>query len=245
MIQGIIYKYTSPVGKEYIGQTTNEAVRRNCWFNSKRYAGKLINKARRKYGANNFKYEVLYKQSYCTQRYANYDLNRREIYYIGLFNTYTNGYNMTIGGDTTLGLEMSLEAKAKLSELAKLRTGDKNPFYGKTHSKEVRIKLSNLAKKRTGVNNPFYGVKPSQKTIEIIRKANSKPVMQFTLDGEYIRTFRSAKEASNVTKLSYSGIKRCASGKFKQSCGFYWKYCSSTTIPKGSTLKRVEINSAA
>nr|DAW71716.1 MAG TPA: intron associated endonuclease [Crassvirales sp.] len=39
MIIGIIYKYTSPSGKSYIGQTTNEEYRRRMWFGTGRYTG--------------------------------------------------------------------------------------------------------------------------------------------------------------------------------------------------------------
>lgn len=47
MIRGIIYKYTSPSGKCYIGQTINESNRRSVFFNmNKEYAGPKINMAR-------------------------------------------------------------------------------------------------------------------------------------------------------------------------------------------------------
>lgn len=54
MIIGIIYKYTSPSGKSYIGQTTNEEYRRRMWFGTGRYTGgrSKIDRARKKYGAN-------------------------------------------------------------------------------------------------------------------------------------------------------------------------------------------------
>lgn len=59
-MKGIIYKYTSPSGKVYIGQTRCERTRRSRWFNiNKPYAGPKINAARSKYGPTNFKYEVL------------------------------------------------------------------------------------------------------------------------------------------------------------------------------------------
>lgn len=61
MIRGIIYKYTSPSGKTYIGQTINESSRRSVFFNlNKEYAGPKINMARAKYGPNNFEYEVIF-----------------------------------------------------------------------------------------------------------------------------------------------------------------------------------------
>ena len=62
---GIIYKYTSPSGKSYIGQTTNEENRRNHWFgNCVEYAGSKINRARTKYGAENFTYDILFKEDF-------------------------------------------------------------------------------------------------------------------------------------------------------------------------------------
>lgn len=44
------------------------------------------------------------------------------------------------------GMKMTKEQKKKMSDFAKTRTGEKNSFYGKTHSKEVRKNLSNQKK---------------------------------------------------------------------------------------------------
>ena len=60
MIKGIIYKYTSPSDKVYIGQTVDERTRRKKFLNTNiSYAGLKIDNARKKYGPLNFKYEVL------------------------------------------------------------------------------------------------------------------------------------------------------------------------------------------
>lgn len=50
MIEGIIYRYISPSGKSYIGQTTNEVYRRRMWFGKGRYTGgrSKIDRARKK-----------------------------------------------------------------------------------------------------------------------------------------------------------------------------------------------------
>lgn len=51
MTRGIIYKYTSPSGKSYIGQTINEVQRRYDFRNlNETYAGLKIENARHKYG---------------------------------------------------------------------------------------------------------------------------------------------------------------------------------------------------
>ena len=62
MIIGIIYKYTSPSGKSYIGQTINEEGRRKMWFGTGRYTGgrSKIDRARKKYGASSFIYEIIF-----------------------------------------------------------------------------------------------------------------------------------------------------------------------------------------
>lgn len=105
MIKGIIYKYTSPSGKCYIGQTTNEESRRTDWKLSSHYAGIKINNARIKYGYQNFKYEVLYTCFNESFKLIKKELNVKEIEYIKLYDSFNNGYNMTPGGDpSTIGL---------------------------------------------------------------------------------------------------------------------------------------------
>ena len=47
------------------------------------------------------------------------------------------------------------EHKKNLSDLGKQKTGDKNPFFGKKHTKEVKEKLSQNAKERTGKRKPI------------------------------------------------------------------------------------------
>ena len=116
MVEGIIYKYTSPSGRSYIGQTINEVLRRKNWFSKKyHYAGSKIDRARAKYGRHNFSYEVLVRNQYSDKIIAIADLNRLEVYYIGLYDTYRNGYNCTIGGDGVVGMVMPLDAKKALS----------------------------------------------------------------------------------------------------------------------------------
>ena len=91
-MKGIIYKITNKVnGKSYIGQT-----RYTIEFRWKQHQHKKDNtyfhNAIHKYGIENFSIEVLEE---CNIE----DLNSREIYYIAKYDTFNNGYNLTIGGD--------------------------------------------------------------------------------------------------------------------------------------------------
>ena len=91
-MKGLIYKITNKVNeKAYIGQT-----RYTVEFRWKQHQFKkdktYFHNAIHKYGAENFTVEVLEE---CNIE----DLNNREIFYIAKFDTFKNGYNLTIGGD--------------------------------------------------------------------------------------------------------------------------------------------------
>lgn len=122
-MRGIIYCYKSPSGKVYIGQTTNEKVRRATFFNTNyHYGGKYIDSARLKYGPKSFTYKVLEEVEVSKDKIKE-ALDNLEMFYIKKFNSNSReyGYNLTIGGKTTLGYKFSEEAKKKLSELRKGR----------------------------------------------------------------------------------------------------------------------------
>lgn len=99
-VVGIVYCYTNKInGKKYVGQTINPEQRYNSHksnyqnSNSTEY-NSLIHKAFRKYGYDNFTYEILVKDIDDI-----HVLNELEIYYIKKFNCQApNGYNVEIGG---------------------------------------------------------------------------------------------------------------------------------------------------
>ena len=91
-MKGFIYKITNKVnGKSYIGQTRytvefrwrqHQHKKDNCYFHN----------AIHKYGVENFIVETIEE---CDVE----DLNSREIFYIAKYDTFNNGYNLTIGRD--------------------------------------------------------------------------------------------------------------------------------------------------
>ena len=91
-----IYCYKNKVnGKLYVGQAKNLYVRYlNFLKQDRRYAGQIMENARKKYGVNNFEYSIL---THCPVD----ELNYWESFYVERLNCVTpHGYNMTNGGDS-------------------------------------------------------------------------------------------------------------------------------------------------
>ena len=102
---GIIYKYTSPSDKCYIGQTIRETIRKcgHKYAALKENAQTKFARAIRKYGWENFEYEVLFTIDNDDKKRVKEKLDFMERYYIRKFDSYNNGYNRTIGGSSLRG----------------------------------------------------------------------------------------------------------------------------------------------
>ena len=193
VMQAHIYLVTNSLnGKQYVGQST---VDRN-----KIGHGKAITEAYDKYGKNSFIYEKI-----CTNIGNRNALNYVEKFWIKTINTLSpNGYNIEEGGSDkgivaestkqklrkiNIGKKVSIETRNKISESL---MGEKNPFYGKTHSIESKLKISKASSERkgtyitlektkkilselhSGTKNPFYGKKHSEEAKEKMRLAKLK-----------------------------------------------------------------------
>ena len=194
-MRGVIYKYTSPSGKVYIGQTLNEYMRRAMWKNINHpYAGPYINRARAKYGYSNFKYDVLISLESDDESFLREEINRLEKYYIELYDS-TNpskGYNITIGG---LGHE-----------------GNKNAIIS-PQCREACIK-SNIGKKQS----------KEQILKRYLSDPRHKKIDCFNLSGDFIKTFFSLKEASNELNIPYQAIQRVLKGDRYKTRNLIFKY---------------------
>lgn len=144
---GIIYKYTSPSGKCYIGQTIHEHTRKQSHKHSAEIGvDTVFYRAVRKYGWNNFTYEVLFTIDNDDKTRVKQKLDFMECYYIRKFDTYNNGYNMTLGGEGISGNNYHTEEfKQRLSERMKTN----NPAFHMTDEWRQHIGDSQRGKKKS------------------------------------------------------------------------------------------------
>jgi group I intron endonuclease len=236
---GTIYKLTSPSNKCYIGQTTNLVERKRTLYNpNKYYSGHRLDNAIKKYGIENFQYEIIIQIVESSKEKLREKLDELEKFYIEKYDSYNNGYNMTLGGSGSNGCFQTEESKRKISEKAK---GRKGSMLGRHLTEEQKNKISNFAKTRTGEKNSFYGKTHSEEAKLKIGRANSIPILQLDLNGNVITEFPSAKEAARSIGKSRADseiIKVCKgyispSGKrYITALGYKWKYKEGSTTSK-------------
>lgn len=159
-VYGIIYKITNKInGKCYIGQTTKGFDKRYVYqgediekvykyhLTMKKYDNynEHLFRSIEKYGVDSFEVIKVFDVAF-----SQIELNIKEKFYIKLFksNERDFGYNINEGGEGN-SRPCKEETKIKISKANKGKLlGEKNPMYGKTHTKEVKKKMSEINKKR-------------------------------------------------------------------------------------------------
>lgn len=163
-------------GKKYVGQTTCSLNKRIKEHIDKNKMNTYFHKAIHKYGPENFKWRIL---GTCNSKQ---ELNEAEITCIEFFqsNDKRYGYNMTGGGDGSVGHKPSIQTRLKMSKshsnismetrqkISNAMKGRPSWNKGKHISETTKEKIS---KAFSGDKHPMYGKKHSIEAIEKMRKA--------------------------------------------------------------------------
>lgn len=199
-----VYMHTNKINnKVYVGITSGNPHKR--WRNGKGYPKKqqpVFYRAIQKYGWDGFEHIIF------IENISKNEATQIEIALIAFYKTNCNkyrqpsyGYNMTDGGEGSVGRPISEEAKAQMIEKLRGRfAGEKNPFYGKTHTEETRKKISEKCRGRIAPNK---GVPMSEKQKEKISLA-----LQGNVASEHtrqkLREIRLGVPRSDITKQKMS-----------------------------------------
>lgn len=199
-MKGYIYCLTSPSNKKYYGKTKNFEKRMIQHKNSTNKNWYICN-AIKKYGFENFKIEIIEYYENLNENKLKEILNEREKFWIKKDNTLNEkiGYNLTKGGDGTLGYKHSTDAKNKIGEFNK----------GKKVSKDTREKISKIHKGKivkessknkqkesiSGDKNHFYGKHHTKET---------KKKLSIALSGENHPQYGKKQSIETINKKSKS-----------------------------------------
>lgn len=255
MFKGIIYKYTSPSDKVYVGQTIDEESRKRAFYcMNKMYAGGKIDKARVKYGPENFKYEILETIALESKKELLEKLNNLEIYYISKYDSFKNGYNSTPGGQFVYIYTDLVKQKISKANSKKIlqydlygnflqvwdsialagqylnidSSGIGNCCRGKTKHCSVFIWKyyeEDFPLKINGLSDKkIKSIEQSKESSNITQGKTYKKVLQYDLDGKYIQTFNSLIEATNSVGGKVTTSITQACIKHTISYGYLWRY---------------------
>lgn len=228
----VIYKCTNIVNsKKYIGKTINYEKRikqhiRNAKNKKLNYP---IYKAIRKYGIENFKWEILAE---CINEI---DLNNKEREFIKSEKStvYENGYNLSYGGDGQLGYKHTDEFKNNLSKrmmnnqytlgrtlseehkikLKKSSLGSKCPNKGRAFTKERKLHLSKILKGR------IFSEEHKKKLCEFNRSNSNKNVYTF-VNKELLMFTGTMLDFKEKYSLDRSTITKLVNKKIKSTKGW-------------------------
>jgi group I intron endonuclease len=192
-----VYLITNLVtGKYYVGKTRKPSLKKYLqdvvsMAKSNKNNRPLLHRSMRKHESPFFVIELL---STCETNDQASLLERLWIISLDSRNN-SVGYNISAGGEGSVGAKYSEEAKKRLSESRKGRTpwnkglsyknhvpssqtGSNNPFFGKTHSKESKVKIGDANRNRAWTKEYSdkmrlvkTGFKHSEESIEKMREA--------------------------------------------------------------------------
>lgn len=238
-----VYLITNMIsGHQYVGFTSLPPKKR--WSNGKGYKENVyFYNAIKKYGWNNFKKEIL--EENLTQQEA----KEKEIFYINKFDTFNNGYNKTLGGDS--GIIHTPETKEKISIASKNMSKESRLAIAKKLSKtvyqydldgnfikkfpscssagkELNISSAHITAVCNGIRKTIGGFIFKYYKSNKIKPVENKKVVQLSKEGFFIREFENASQASKILKIERSKIcSICNHYPQRQTAGgFKWLFAS-------------------
>ena len=223
-MQGIYIIKNKITGRQYVGSTIDSDTRWRRHRNSldkEIHHSRYLNHAWKKYGAEAF--EFLMVEEVIDRRI----LIEREQWWLDNIDSL---YNMNRKAYSCLGYKWTSE---QLAKRVAAQSGDNHWSKKKKFTDEAKKRMSEAQKNlyANGYVNPNKGKKLSQEVLDKIKQNVKKlPIDQFDKQGNYIKTWPSAIEASRSLGKHYNCLIHCLKGNRKHSQGYVWKY-SNKELP--------------
>lgn len=215
---GVIYMYTSPSGKKYVGQTIREKQRKYEHKTETSKTKTAFGNAIRKYGFENLEYKVLIKfKPTVDKKKLKRILDKLEQRYIKIYRTDEKelGYNLNKGGDGNLGYKHTEEELLIMKGISQEKMND---------PEQREQILDNLSKGQHLCQTISEETKQKMSAV----KKNKKGVQQYDLEMQLVNTFSSIAEAAksidstSTLKTRSNRISECINGKWKTAYNYMW-----------------------
>lgn len=222
-----IYVHTNIAnGKKYVGQTSFSDNPNRRWLDGNGYKQnkEFYNSIQKRGWNEGYTHEVIHDGIESKE-----EADSLEIYYIKLHNSrYPNGYNLTDGGsgDGCLNYKWTIEQKAKIR-------GENHKNYGRHLSETTRIKISEAQKGKIISDESKRNMSLAKIGKDSLRRIK---VYQYDLEGNYVKEWSCAGEASKEYNSNYKTIARACRQELKSCCGFQWRYELYDKIEKYNPL---------
>lgn len=191
MLNGNIYRLTSPAGKCYIGQTIHLKRRINNYSKLNCEKQWKLLRALKKYGFENFKIDILFQYNSENRDRLNILLDAMEKFCIKKYDSVYNGYNIRFGG-----------AGGKCTE----ETLEKMRFAQSNRSEETRRKMSEWQK---GKRLPDIAYEKSKAT------NTGRPMPQHVKDATRKSNIGRVMTQENRNKISLANLGKKMSDETK------------------------------
>ena len=205
-----IYQIVNDINdKIYVGKTERgieERFREHCKDYTRRdFEKRPLYRAMKKYGVEHFHIELLEETD---------NPEEREVYWIEQKRSFKDGYNATLGGD-----------------------GKHYIDYDLVIAMYLELQNQNEVARRMGISSDTVHTILKSNDVDILKnsevsaRVTGKIINQYSLDGEYIQSFPSAKAAaeslgkiSSTSNGASSHISDVCRGKRKTAYGYKWKF---------------------
>lgn len=227
--------------KVYVGSTKDAKQRRFQHFSAlknNKHHSHLLQRAWNKGNPEDFEFKIIEETD---------SLQEREQFYMDFYKSYDKdfGYNImkyayeqklqktkrykiyqfTLEGEYVQSFNSSREAGSKVNcdYSGITKCCNKHRLYYANYIWSYNPKIT---EEEVILANEYIAQKAKERSEQTIRKNKKgrKPVLQYDLDGNFIREWSSVSEASLFYTNSPSQLHSCLIGKHKHSKGFIWKF---------------------